>query len=69
MVGMAAKRKQRGKQTGNVNLHIMLPAELIAALDVRVDEYAASEMWPKPSRTDVIRNALTETVKSWKKTS
>lgn len=60
---MAAKRKPRGKQTGNVNLHIMLPAELVAALDARVDEYAAGETWPKPSRTDVIRNLLTQAIK------
>lgn len=68
MIGrMAAKRKPIGKQAGNVNLHIMLPAEMIAALDARVEEYAAGETWPKPSRTDVIRNILKEAVKSWAK--
>ena len=49
-----------------MSLHIKLPVELIAALDVLVDKYAAGETWPKPSRTDVIRNLLTEAVKSRK---
>lgn len=63
---MAAKTKPRGQKTGNVNLHVMLPAELLAALDEKVAEYAKSEKWPKPSRTDLIRNVLTEAVNLWK---
>jgi len=31
---MAAKRKPRGKEIGNVNLHIMLPAKMVAAFDL-----------------------------------
>lgn len=64
---MAAKTKPRSKQTGSVNLHITLPAELVAALDHCVAEQTRADVWPKPTRTDLIRNALTEAVKSWKK--
>lgn len=50
-----------------MNLHITLPAELVAALDARVAEQTQEDVWPKPTRTDLIRNALTGAVKSWKK--
>ena len=65
---MAAKTKSRAKQTGNVNLHITLPAELVASLDKKVEECTHAETWPKPTRTDLIRNLLVEGVRSWTKT-
>lgn len=64
---MAATTKPRAQKTGYVNLHVIVPAELIAALDEKVAEYAKGEIWPKPTRTDLIRNIFTEAVKSWKK--
>jgi hypothetical protein len=48
-----------------VSLHINLPANLVAALDARAAELAASDTWPKPTRTDVIRNMLVEQAKNW----
>ena len=63
---MAAKTKARTQKTGNVNLHVMLPVELLSALDEKVAEYAKGGTWPKPSRTDLIRNVLSAAVKHWK---
>ncbi len=62
---MAARTKNRAKRTGLVSVHINLPAELIAAYDVRVAALNTDTNGPQWTRTDLIKSVLADGVKAW----
>ena len=55
----------KSKPSRVVDVHLHLPAELVAALDARVEALASGATWPRPSRTDLIRNLIAEAAAQW----
>ena len=49
--------------TGLVNINLRLPEDLLAEIDQRVESANAAGRWPKVTRTDWMREALSQAVK------
>lgn len=50
-----------------VDVHVKLPTELAEQLDREVARRSEGSVYPKPNRSDLIRDVLLEASKSWGK--
>lgn len=57
-----AKKKEQ-TPTGLVVVNLRMPADLLEAIDARVEALNAQGGWPKSTRTDWIREVLSRAVK------
>lgn len=51
------------KRAALADLHVRLPAKLLAAVDARVRTMNAAGRWPRVTRTDLLRQVIQEAVK------